>query len=209
MRGFIFCNYCGQIRLPYQRDQTRQTGRPLRRLQRGADRHHGSDAMRQIQQKISCGSHKCFNGRRAGSESKCPVCRYLHSIAKPIDTLRPTMLGNCESDGCGDPAVTEDYDDGLGQDSVMRQSCRCCPLVAQSSTIQRSRQRGSGETIMTDSSKPLTFMSIRLVDMGVVWFCSYCYYAPADKVIKHKDCIYVGICRDCDMERMAVKGDFA
>ena len=59
---------------------------------------------------------------------------------------------------------------------------------------------------MTDSSKPLTFMSIRLVDMGVVWFCSYCYYAPADKVIKHKDCIYVGICRDCDMERLAVKG---
>ena len=62
---------------------------------------------------------------------------------------------------------------------------------------------------MTDTSKTLTFMLIRLVDTGVVWFCGYCADTPADWIIEHKDDPYVGICRECDMDRLAVKGDFA
>ena len=62
---------------------------------------------------------------------------------------------------------------------------------------------------MTGPCKTLTFMLLRLVGTEAVLFCGYCADTRADTFIEHKDCTYVGICRDCDMERLAVKGDFA
>ena len=107
--------------------------------------HHGSGAMKQIQQKISCGSHKCLNGRRAGTKSRCPMCRYLHSIAKPIDTPRPKMLGDCESDIChipANPAVTADFADGLDK---IKLCAECADAVRWMRQHQRSNEVASGD----------------------------------------------------------------
>ena len=52
------------------------------------------------------------------------------------------MLGNCESDGCGDPAVTEDYDDGLDKIPLCASHA---DVVRWWRNLQRSNEVASGD----------------------------------------------------------------